>query len=225
MTEAVSRVQADFDRIAALTQEGWDHYAHYHSFLMRHIPAHCESALDIGGGAGQPSRLLAERADQVVALDLSPRSIEIAKTRSKLQPNIKFQVADATTWTFPAEAFDCVVSVATLHHLPVAETLLKMKGALRVGGTLAILDLYVPAGWQEVFAGAVALPLSVGLRLIKTGRLRQPRQLREAWAEHGKIDTYPTAASIRQACARALPGARVRKHLLWRYSVVWRKVA
>lgn len=158
-------------------------------------------------------------------MDLSPRMIEIAKARSKPYSNIEFQVADATRWVFPVGEFDCVASIATLHHLPIEEMLLKMRGALRVGGTLAILDLYESAGLRDVLAGMVAVPVSFVLRLIKTGRLSEPRQVREAWAEHGRNDTYPTLARVRQVCGRALPGAEVRKHLLWRYSIIWRKTA
>jgi len=221
----MSTIQADFDRIALLSQDGWDHNAHYHSFLLKHIPASCEAALDVGCGTGAFSRLLAERSEQVVALDLSPRMVRVAKERSKHYSNIEFQVADATRWAFPVEAFDCVVSIATLHHMPAEEMLLKMRGALKVGGTLAILDLYESAGLNGVLAGAVAVPVSFVLRLIKTGRLSVPRQVRDAWAAHGRNDIYPTLAWVRQVCARVLPGAEVRKHLLWRYSIIWRKAA
>jgi hypothetical protein len=99
------------------------------------------------------------------------------------------------------------------------------EGVLRVGGTLAILDLYESAGLVDVLAGMVAIPVSFVLRLIKTGRLSEPRQVRQAWVEHGRNDTYPTLAEVRQVCGRVLPGAEVRKHLLWRYSIIWRKVA
>jgi SAM-dependent methyltransferase len=225
VTKAMSIVQADFDRIALLSQDGWDHNGHYHSFLLKHIPASCGAALDVGCGTGAFSRLLAERSDQVVALDLSPRMIEIAKARSKPYSNIEFQVADATRWVFPVGEFDCVASIATLHHLPIEEMLLKMRGALRVGGTLAILDLYESAGLVDVLAGMVAVPVSFVLRLIKTGRLSEPPQVRAAWAEHGRNDTYPPLARVRQICERTLPGAEVRQHLLWRYSIIWRKAA
>jgi SAM-dependent methyltransferase len=225
VAEAVPIVQADFDRIALLSRGGWDHNRHYHGLLLKHIPAYCEAALDVGCGTGAFSRLLAKRSGQVVALDLSPRMVEIAKARSKHDMNIEFQVADATRWAFPAGAFDCVASIATLHHLPIEETLLKMRGALRIGGTLAILDLYQSAGLADALAGIVAIPVSLVLRFVKAGRFREPRHVRAAWAEHGRNDTYPTMAQVRRICERVLPGAEVRKHLLWRYSIIWRKAA
>jgi hypothetical protein len=47
--------------------------------------------------------------------------------------------------------------------------------------------------------------------------------VREAWAEHGRHDTYPTLDEMRRICDGVLPGALIRGHLLWRYSLVWRK--
>ena len=38
--------QADFDRIALLSREGWDHNTQYHGYLLRLIPAYCEAPLD-----------------------------------------------------------------------------------------------------------------------------------------------------------------------------------
>jgi len=56
--------------------------------------------------------------------------------------------------------------------------------------------------------------------------LRQvPVACREAWRQHGEHDRYLTLAQVRQVCARVLPGTHVRRHLLWRYSIVWRKPA
>jgi ubiquinone/menaquinone biosynthesis C-methylase UbiE len=225
VTERNPQFQVDFDRIALLSQDRWDHNVHYHRFLLKHIPASCEAALDIGCGTGEFSRLLAKRSKRVVALDLSPRMVEIAQARSEDSANIEYLVADASKWKFPGGVFDCVSSIAALHHLPIEDILLKMKGALRVGGTLAILDLYESAEWRDTLTGMAALPVSLVLRLVKTGRLGEPPQVRAAWEEHGRNDTYPTLARVRHICEKVLPGAEVRKHLLWRYSIIWRKVA
>ena len=218
-------VQADFDRIAQLSQEGWDHNGQYHGYLLRHIPAYCEAALDVGCGTGSFSRLLAKRAGRVVALDLSPRMIDVARERSRQYPNIQFEMADATTWEPVGELFDCVASLAMLHHVAAEEILVKMAGLLKAGGTLAILDLCESDGLKDLFRDIAAVPVSMALRLIKTGQLREPGEVRAAWAEHGRHDTYPTFSEVRQVCERVLPGALVRRHLLWRYSIVWRKPA
>jgi SAM-dependent methyltransferase len=223
MTESTSAIRADFDRIALFSTDDWGANSHYHDFLLKQIPAHCLDALDIGCGTGAFSRHLVQRSDRVLALDLSPRMIQIARERSKQYPNIDFQVADAMEWEFPIEQFDCVASIATLHHLPLEDMLTRMKDALKVNGTLLILDLFQLEGLSDALTELAAVPVHIVLRWIKTGRLREPRQVREAWTQHGQHDSYLTLSQIRQVCAAVLPGARVRKHLLWRYSIIWKK--
>jgi ubiquinone/menaquinone biosynthesis C-methylase UbiE len=224
MTEAMSSVRADFDRIALLAGEGWDHNGHYHEFLARHIPKPCPEALDIGCGTGAFSRVLAKSAERVLALDLSPNMIRVAEERSAQFPNIEFQVADVLALELPAERFDCIATIATLHHLPLAEVLPKIKRLLKVGGVLLVLDLFQAEGLLDAARNALAVALSVSLRLSKQGRLRPPRELRHAWDEHGRHDSYLTLAQVREVCAEMLPGAEVSRHLLWRYSIIWKKV-
>jgi ubiquinone/menaquinone biosynthesis C-methylase UbiE len=181
--------------------------------------------LEIGCGTGRFSRLLAARSDRVLALDLSPQMVRVARERSKHCPNIDYQVADARTWAFPVERFDCVASIATLHHLPADETLHRMAEALRAGGTLIVLDLFQEEGLVDALTSLCAVPLHAFIRLVKTGRLRPPSEVRRAWLEHGQSDSYLTLSEVRQLCTSVLPGARVEQHLLWRYSIVWRKSA
>lgn len=225
MTETMSDVRADFDRIALLSGEEWGHNDYYHDFLARHIPEPCREALDIGCGTGAFSRVLAKSSERVLALDLSPNMIALAREKSAQFPNIDYRVADFMTLGLPAERFDCIATIATLHHLPVGEVLPKLKGALKPGGVLLVLDLFQAEGLSDALAGALAVPLSLGLRLLRRGRLRPPREVRRAWEEHGRHDSYLTLAQVREVCAEMLPGALVTRHVLWRYSVVWKKGA
>jgi ubiquinone/menaquinone biosynthesis C-methylase UbiE len=217
-------VRADFDRIALLSDESWNHNNHYHNYLMNNVPAHCKAALEIGCGLGAFSRLLAERSEQVLALDLSPQMIDIAKERSKQYPNINFEVADALTREFPDEEFDCIVSIATLHHLPLETMMRKIKRMLKVGGTFIGLDLFRVEGLSDVFLNAVAFPTNAALRFIKTRKLKESYETRRAWAEHAKTDSYLTMTEVREISASVLPGVEVKKHLFWRYSIIWNKV-
>ena len=219
----MSTIQADFDRLASLSGPGWDHSRHYHAFLLRALPPYCPYTLEIGCGSGAFARLLARRSGRVLALDLSPRMIEAARESSRDYPNIDFQVADVLAWDFPAGRFDAIATITTLHHLPLEAMLSKMKGALKVGGVLAVLDLFKAAWPADLLTATLAVPASLALKAIKNGRLRESRAAQAAWAEHGRHDSYPTMAEVRPSCARVLPGARVTKHLLWRYSIVWKK--
>ena len=136
-------------------------------------------------------------------------------------PNIDFQLGDILEWQLPDEHFDCIASIATLHHLPFREVLLKIKAALKPGGALLILDLFEPHGLSDWLLNFPALFTSVALRLFHHHRLRPRREVRAAWAAHEAHDIYPTMDEVRSTCADLLPGAQVRKHLLWRYSIVW----
>jgi ubiquinone/menaquinone biosynthesis C-methylase UbiE len=248
----MSTLQQDFDRIALVSEDGGAHNDHYHNFLLRHRPANCQNVLEIGCGTGAFARRLAERSEagsagslpafsasdrfspavRVLALDLSPEMIRLARERSSQFPNITFELADVRDRPLPKESFDCIVTIATLHHLAYAETLLQMKAALKPGGVLLVLDLFEPAsisdsllaGLSDSMLNLVAIPVSVTLRLIHHGRLLPRREVRAAWAAHQHNDLYPTMREVRDVCASILPGARIQQHLLWRYSIVWRKL-
>ena len=215
-------VQADFDRLAPFSTEQWDHNSHYHRFLVRHLPAHCRTALEIGCGTGAFARLLAQRVEHVLALDLSPEMIRLAKERSMAYPTIEFQMADILTSPFSPEQFDAIVSIATLHHLPMEKLLVRLKEALAPGGVLIVLDLYQPR-LLDLPLNLIAIPVNLLLKYVRTGYLKEPAAVREAWAEHGQRDVYLTIPQVRALCKATLPGAQVKRHLFWRYSLVWTK--
>jgi ubiquinone/menaquinone biosynthesis C-methylase UbiE len=232
----MSVIERDFDRLALLDSDGWTHNNHYHHFLLQQVPDRCAHALEIGCGTGAFSRLLAKRAEQVVALDVSPEMIRVARSHSEQFPNIEFHRADVMSWNIPTEHCDYVVCIATLHHLPLRSALLAMKQALRQGGVLVILDLFEPkrlwrrrsrSSWSEAlrdeFLNTVAIIVSSSLRLIHNGRLRPTAEVQAAWEHHGKHDSYPGMNEVRALCAELLPNAKVRRHLLWRYSITWQK--
>lgn len=222
--ESSSVIQADFDRIALLSQDHWGHNSHYHHLLLRYIPP-CRNALEIGCGTGAFARLLAQRVEHVLALDLSPQMARVAKDRSQQHPNIEFLVADVAAWRFPVDHFDCVATIATLHHLQLDIILEQIATSLKVGGVLVVLDLFRVVAWTELLAAQFALPADIIMRLTHNGVLREPQAIRDAWTEHGRHDHYLNLAEIRAIADRVLPGARVRRHWFWRYSLLWRKTA
>lgn len=221
--QTLESIQTDFDRIALVSEEGWNHNAHYHEYLLSQIPERCGQALEIGCGTGRFARLLARRAESVLAIDLSTQMIRLARERSESHPNITFVKSDALTHKLPDNHFDCVATLTTLHHLPFEEILRKVRKVLRPGGVFVCLDLYQRSNLTDLFFDCVAYPISPLLRLLKAGRLRPSSEVRAAYAEHEKTDTYLPLSKIEEVCANVLPGALVKRHLLWRYSVVWKK--
>ena len=226
----MSAVEKDFDRLALLDDGGWTHNNHYHNFLLRHVPSSCADALDVGCGTGAFSRKLAARSQNVLAIDLSPQMIRVARERAHKFANIDFRIAEVMAMDFPEARFDCVTTIATLHHLPLREVLLKLKQALKPAGVLIVLDLFEPArdllttaGLLDTSLNLVAMGVSGALRLAHNGRLQPPREVRAAWEEHGHTDSYPSMTDLKNLAAEILPGANLRKHLLWRYSLIWRR--
>ena len=221
-------VRSDFDHIARLTEEagepGRAERARHQDFLLRHVPRPCETALEIGCGTGELARRLAERAGHVLAVDLSPEMIRIARERSAGDPDVEYRVADVTTWPFAPAAFDCIATVATLHHLPAAQLLRDMQESLRPGGVLLVQDVLDRPGLRALPRNALAAAVR-HLRRIRGGDRREPPALRAAWAQHGRGESYLRMAEVRSLCAAELPGALVHEHLLWRFSIVWRKPA
>lgn len=221
--QTLESIQSDFDRIALLSDETWNHNARYHEYLLRRVPKRCGHVLEIGCGTGGFSRLLAARAEKVTAIDLSPQMIRLARERANLYPNIEFVEGDVMAYGLPDNEFDCIATLTTIHHLPLETTLRRIRRALKPGGTFICLDLYRRSGLTDLLFDGIAYPAGLLFGLIKTGRPRPPRRVREAYAEHGKTDTYLTLPEIARACADILPGAVLSRHLLWRYSVVWKK--
>jgi SAM-dependent methyltransferase len=217
------QVRADFDRLARLHDDAWDHNRHHHGFLLARVPRPCREALEIGCGAGAFSHALAARAERVLALDLSPEMIRLARAREPRRANLELELADVSHWPFPRERFDCIASIATLHHLDPRELLGRMREALRPGGVLLVLDLVADESWLDLARSGAAMFVNVALRLRHSGRLRDPKPVREAWEAHGRGETYLRISEVRELCRELLPGAEVRRHLLWRYSIVWRK--
>lgn len=221
----MSSVEADFDRLALLDDEGWTANNHYHDLLLRHVPRNCENALEIGCGTGAFARVLARRCGRVVALDLSSEMIRVARSRSAQFDNLEFQLGDAMTWNFPRSHFDFICSIATLHHLEQRELFVKMRDALKPRGVLVVLDLVESNGLVERMLDVVGLGVSGGLRLIHNGRLKPPAAVRKAWEQHGKHDHYSTVSQMRGLADEILPGSSVKRRLLWRYTLVYQKPA
>ena len=190
--------------------ERWDHNIHYHDILLAALPVRCRRALDIGRGEGTFARRLAERADVVEALDSSAEAIGRARQLSQ-EPHLFFRQADFMEAEFEAE-YDYVSAIAALHHMPFGEALEKMKGLVRPGGVLAVLGLFEERTKFDLAASLVAVPIN--RHLLRT---------RGEGDGYSPLTAEPTMnmQEIRSAARQLLPGARLRRHLLWRYSLLW----
>ena len=223
MADPTLQIQADFDRLAAHDDGRWDHNRHYHPVLLRALPPRRDAALEVGCGTGDFARSLARHFGRVVAIDLSPEMVRRAQDLSQATDNVEFRQADVLTCDLPPATFDCIATIATLHHLPLEEALTRLAAALRPGGVLLVLDLYQPRTAADWALSAAAYPANLLMRAWKLRRLREAPSARQAWSEHARHDVYPSLAEVRALAKRLLPGASVRRKLFWRYSLTWRK--
>ena len=195
-----------------LARARWNHNLHYHRLLLDAVPAGAARVLDVGCGEGTLARALRARAAHVVGIDLDAASL--AHARAAGSDGIEYVHGDVRTVPFELASFDAVVSVATLHHMDATAGLRRMVALLRPGGVLAILGL-----------ARDAAPLDYALSAVAVVASRAHRLVRRHW-EHPSPKVWPppeTWASMRAIAARELPGHRWRRHLLWRYSLVWTK--
>lgn len=90
-----------------------------------------ETILDLGCGTGYLTNLIAESGADVLGID---SSIEMIKQARLKYPAIKFDVMDATNFTFEKK-FDAVFSNAVLHWIPEKEKVVEcIFNCLKQGG-------------------------------------------------------------------------------------------
>lgn len=217
-----AKVRHDFDELACLADQHGIGMDRYDSFLLSLVPRDAVSVLDVGCGLGRLSAKLANGRREVLGVDLSPEMIARARAKAGVE-RVSFRCGDFLEQDFGSRLFDCVISSATLHHVPAEIAVPRMVGLLRPGGRLVIHDLRSDVGMLDHARSMASLAQVVAWRLARTGRLRSPRPVREAWLRHGAGETYLTLSEAQSLADRLLPSARVHGHWLWRYTIVWDK--
>lgn len=114
--------------------------------LMARVPIEAPRAIyDLGCGAGNVTRLLAERWPEAAITGIDASSDMLAKARAGEDYGIGWQEADLTTWT-PDRPADLLYSNAALQWLDDHATLLpRLVRLLRPGGVLAV---QMPRNWD-----------------------------------------------------------------------------
>lgn len=160
-------LQASFDRIAEqyaadfadeLTRKPFD------VERLRAFAAACGrgSVLDVGcGAAGHIGRFVADLGPRVVGVDLSPRSVALAR---RLNPTVSFVAADMRALPFSAGAYAGVVAFYSLvYEADPTEALAELRRVLRPGGGL-LVAVHAGEGVQH-FGEYKGMPVDVELHL------------------------------------------------------------
>jgi len=119
--------------------------------LQRARCAASDRCVDLGAGTGFLTMAVAERAAQVLAVDVSPVMLTVLRQAAAAQglENVTTLVADMTALTLEPASLDLVVSSYALHSLPHADKarLLSMCArSLRPGGRIVIADMMLGRG-------------------------------------------------------------------------------
>lgn len=111
--------------------------------------------LEVGFGTGTDLLQFARAGAQVTGVDLTPRSIEIARRRFEVYGLTgEFAIGDGESLSFPDSSFDVVYSFGVLHHTPDTQRAVReIHRVLKPGGK-AIVMLYHRASlyyWGSLF--------------------------------------------------------------------------
>jgi SAM-dependent methyltransferase len=188
----------------------WNHNIHYHPLVLAAVSPGTGDALDVGCGEGMLARALRTKVPRVVGVDPDEKSIALARAQGD---DVTYVQADVLRHPFPPSSFSFIASVATLHHMDARTALARLRDLLRPGGTLVIVGLArsTVADVPFVLAGAVATRLH--------------RRTKGFW-EHPSPMVWPppeTYGGMRRLASSVLPGVHYRRHILWRYSLLWTK--
>ena len=133
----------------------------YRKYLVEpHIPRFADfeqwrgkKVLEIGCGIGTDTINFARHGAQVTAVDLSTKSLEVARQRAAafgLQDRIRFFQANAEDLNqfVPVETYDLVYSFGVIHHTPHPERVLEhIRCYVKPGSTVKIM-VYHRRSWK-----------------------------------------------------------------------------
>jgi ABC-2 type transport system ATP-binding protein len=146
---------------------------------------------EFGCGTGYYTQVLASRAETIVATDVSPGMLALARQRVRSE-NVIFREEDCQQPTFSDGTLDTAFLSLVLHFTDSRRTLREMHRILKVGGLLVIsnLDLDALKGFDRIRCSARVLYYGLTRYRQKPPRgfgkkLLTERQLRDLLGETG----------------------------------------
>ena len=178
-------------------------------FFTNNLSASKGAALDIGCGSGILAFELAQYYDNVVAVDLSAKMLDIARQK-RSAPNIEYIQMDASQLAIDRK-FDLIVSAATFHHLPnLPAALDAIKKLLNPHGKIVFVDNisevetpatigYILGAARDFKPDCSTYGFRNALRLLKF-------RLSPGWLKHLASDRYLSERRFRKIYGRCFPG-------------------
>lgn len=195
--------------------------AELRAWLSFHLPAGRTGrnggsgrALDAGCGTGTHTALLADRFNEVLAVDTSAPMTEFAQVH-RPGGNVRYAVRDLRSVTPDVDGlFDAVVCAHTLHHVgDVTSALWRLRAVLRPGGTVLLADVVdergsPPRAWLRRRAWAAFTedvrrgrrPVGEAVELLRLSLDRD-------WLDHQSTDRLSLPADWHAVVRSVFPGA------------------
>ncbi len=160
--------QEELDKFAALANRWWDPNGPQKplhainpvrlDYVKRRISLMGARVLDVGCGGGLLSEALAKEGAQVVAIDLAPELIKVARLHrleSGVEVDYRVQAVEALADEAPA-SFDAITCMEMLEHVPdPAAIIAACERLLKPGGRLFLSTLNrTPAAFALAIVGA-----------------------------------------------------------------------
>lgn len=169
--------------------------------------------LDVGCGEGLLAQRMAAVSRSVTGIDADPTAVQRAVRRLQSTDNVSVRLARFETFTAQPRSFDLITFVASLHHLPLHETLRRAREMLRPAGELAVVGLSANKTVADWAWAALCTPAARAGSLLH----RETRNIGVAVA-----DPRESLREIRGVAADVIPGAVIRRGLYYRYRLLWR---
>jgi 2-polyprenyl-3-methyl-5-hydroxy-6-metoxy-1,4-benzoquinol methylase len=145
------------------TREYFDEVEARKHFVEPHIPGFAEfdrwkgkKVLEIGSGIGTAMINFARSGAQVTAVDLSDKSLELAKQRAQvygLEDRVSFYQANAEELSqyVPVDTYDLVYSFGVIHHTPHPERVIEqIRQYVKPGSTVKLM-VYYRYSWKVLW--------------------------------------------------------------------------
>ena len=193
--------QDELDRFASLANRWWDPDGPQKplhalnparlAYVQARLPLQGARVLDVGCGGGLLSEALARAGAEVVAIDLAPELVKVARLHgleSGVEVDYRVQSVESLADEQPG-SFDAVTCMEMLEHVPDPGAILEACArALRPGGRLFVSTLNrTPAAFALAIVGAEYIA-----RLLPTGTHRysdfiRPSEL-AAWLREAGLE-------------------------------------
>ncbi|MFD9961902.1 class I SAM-dependent methyltransferase [Amycolatopsis sp. NPDC058986] len=177
-------------------------------------------AIDVGCGGGNNCRLLADRYDEVVGVDISQKMLDIAKTKPSRVP-VRYKCCSAIDLTPDRDGvFDLVMSVNAVFHMGSADVVLpRLRNLVAPGGRLVIIDVTQSDGGAE--------PREQSAYAFETGKIIYDvsgdvesavdsirMMLHPRWLEMSAQAAPLTETEFALQYEKSLPGVRITKDVI-----------